>query len=234
MQFCSFIRSNLVIFIHNFLSEGPTLDVLEKCQEVEARARELDKQIPDFAYSPNPHRYWVLACLNFKTRNSVERNKKDLWLSLLNITCRHVVASLTERSLCLIQNQSQCLVDLCGALHCDIEINFGLKKSKCNPAAAARNKHLCESLADSCFPVNDGPAASRLHEFFLHQFCDAHSCTGSRKPFSRDRRRDENGNSTVEVHISNWQKEKTILIDRSVVFGSSLASPTLSESIEVY
>ncbi|XP_057750160.1 uncharacterized protein LOC130968739 isoform X3 [Arachis stenosperma] len=181
-----------------------------------------------------PLRYWVLACLNFKTRNSVERNKKDLWLSLLNITCRHVVASLTERSLCLIQNQSQCLVDLCGALHCDIEINFGLKKSKCNPAAAARNKHLCESLADSCFPVNDGPAASRLHEFFLHQFCDAHSCTGSRKPFSRDRRRDENGNSTVEVHISNWQKEKTILIDRSVVFGSSLASPTLSESIEVY
>ncbi|KAL1294726.1 uncharacterized protein LOC107617894 [Arachis ipaensis] len=42
------------------------------------------------------------------------------------------------------KNQSQCLADLCGALHCDIEINFGLKKSKCNPAAAARNKHLCE------------------------------------------------------------------------------------------
>ncbi|XP_057746554.1 uncharacterized protein LOC130965788 isoform X1 [Arachis stenosperma] len=89
-------------------------------------------------------------------------------------------------------NQSQCLADLCGALHCDIEINSGLKKSKCNPAAAARNKHLCESLADSCFPVNDGPAASRLHEFFLHQFCDAHSCTGSRKPFSRGRRKKTN------------------------------------------
>ncbi|XP_057750163.1 uncharacterized protein LOC130968739 isoform X5 [Arachis stenosperma] len=150
---------------------------------------------------------------------------------------RPELGSLINRFLILHTRQihtSQCLVDLCGALHCDIEINFGLKKSKCNPAAAARNKHLCESLADSCFPVNDGPAASRLHEFFLHQFCDAHSCTGSRKPFSRDRRRDENGNSTVEVHISNWQKEKTILIDRSVVFGSSLASPTLSESIEVY
>nr|XP_029150993.1 uncharacterized protein LOC112790059 isoform X2 [Arachis hypogaea] len=48
------------------------------------------------------------------------------------------------------------------------------------------------SLADSCFPVNDGPAASRLHEFFLHQFCDAHSCTGSRKPFSRGRRKKTN------------------------------------------
>ncbi|XP_015958063.1 uncharacterized protein LOC107482087 isoform X3 [Arachis duranensis] len=123
-------------------------------------------------------------------------------------------------------NQSQCLADLCGALHCDIEINSGLKKSKCNPAAAARNKHLCESLADSCFPVNDGPAASRLHEFFLHQFCDAHSCTGSRKPFSRGRRRDEKGNSTVEAHHSNWQKEKTILMDRSVTFGSSRFSNT--------
>ncbi|XP_057759833.1 uncharacterized protein LOC130980197 isoform X1 [Arachis stenosperma] len=123
-------------------------------------------------------------------------------------------------------NQSQLLADLCGALYCDIEINFGLKKSKCNPAAAARNKHLCESLANSCFPVNDGPAASRLHEFFLHQFCDAHSCTGNRKPFSKGRRRDEKGNSTVEAHLSNWQKEKTILMDRSVAFGSSRFSNT--------
>ncbi|KAL4391062.1 hypothetical protein AHAS_Ahas03G0207500 [Arachis hypogaea] len=82
------------------------------------------------------------------------------------------------------------------------------------------------SLADSYFPVNDGPAASRLHEFFLHQFCDAHSCIGSKKPFSRDRQRDEKGNSTVEAHLSNWQKEKTILMDRFVVFGSSCFSNT--------
>ncbi|XP_027341773.1 uncharacterized protein LOC113854766 isoform X2 [Abrus precatorius] len=89
-------------------------------------------------------------------------------------------------------SQSQCLADVCGALHCDLEMNSGSKKSKCNPPAAARNKHLCESLADSCFPVNEGPAASRLHEFFLHQFCDAHSCTGSGKPFSRGRRKKTN------------------------------------------
>ncbi|XP_058751913.1 uncharacterized protein LOC131625012 [Vicia villosa] len=90
-------------------------------------------------------------------------------------------------------NESQCLADVCGALHCDHDINSRSKKSKCNPAAAARNKHLCETLADSCFPVNTGPAASRLHEFFLHQFCDAHSCTGSGKPFSRGRRKKKNG-----------------------------------------
>ncbi|XLS86442.1 hypothetical protein HN51_036608 [Arachis hypogaea] len=166
-------------------------------------------------------------------------------------------------------------MDLCGALHCDIEINFGLKKSKCNPAVAARNKHLCKSLADSCFPVNDGPAASRLHatasyidnlsEFFMHQFCDVHSCTGSRKPFSRGRQedkcilhrcfhfafdaaatllslyllyllRDEKGNSTVEAHLSNWQKEKTILMDRSVAFGSSRFSQTfrIHRSLLIY
>ncbi|TKY46910.1 hypothetical protein E2542_SST28959 [Spatholobus suberectus] len=86
-------------------------------------------------------------------------------------------------------SESHCLADVCGALHCDHEMNSGSKKSKCNPAAAARNKHLCETLADSCFPVNEGPGASRLHEFFLHQFCDAHSCTGSSKPFSRGRRK---------------------------------------------
>ncbi|RZB51360.1 hypothetical protein D0Y65_047975, partial [Glycine soja] len=89
-------------------------------------------------------------------------------------------------------SESQCIADVCGALHCDHEMNSGSKKSKCNPAAAAKNKHLCESLADSCFPVTEGPAASRLHEFFLHQFCDAHSCTGNRKPFSRGRRKKTN------------------------------------------
>ncbi|CAL0310888.1 unnamed protein product [Lupinus luteus] len=86
----------------------------------------------------------------------------------------------------------RCLADVCGALHCDHEINSGSKKSKCNPAAVAKNKHMCESLADSCFPINEGPAASRLHDFFLRQFCDAHSCTGSGKPFSRGRRKKTN------------------------------------------
>lgn len=84
---------------------------------------------------------------------------------------------------------SKCLADLCGALHCDHVMNSKSPKSKCNPAAVARNRHLCESLADSCFPVNLGPSASRLHELFLRQFCDAHSCSGGRKPFSRGSRK---------------------------------------------
>ncbi|KAF2555075.1 hypothetical protein F2Q68_00017642 [Brassica cretica] len=59
---------------------------------------------------------------------------------------------------------TKCLADLCGALHCDFVLSSKKAKSKCNPAAAAQNRHLCESLANTCFPVSQGPAASRLHE----------------------------------------------------------------------
>ncbi|CAN8251797.1 unnamed protein product [Cochlearia groenlandica] len=81
---------------------------------------------------------------------------------------------------------TKCLADLCGALHCDFVLSSSKKaKSKCNPAAVAKNRHLCESVANSCFPVSQGPSASRLHEHFLRQFCDAHTCTGRIKPFPR-------------------------------------------------
>ncbi|KAG4970001.1 hypothetical protein JHK82_035696 [Glycine max] len=83
------------------------------------------------------------------------------------------------------ESHGKCLGDLCGALHCDAVMNFKSSRSKCNPAAAARNRHLCENLADNCFPISEGPSAGRLHELFLHQFCDAHTCSGKHKPFSR-------------------------------------------------
>ncbi|KAA8542175.1 hypothetical protein F0562_023327 [Nyssa sinensis] len=88
-------------------------------------------------------------------------------------------------------SHSKCLADLCGALHCDLVMDFSAKphKTRCNPAAAARNRHLCESLADNCFPINQGSSANRLHELFLRQFCDAHTCSGGRKPFTRGGRK---------------------------------------------
>ncbi|CAN8272961.1 unnamed protein product [Cochlearia groenlandica] len=82
-------------------------------------------------------------------------------------------------------SRGKCMADLCGALHCDFVVGTSRLKSKCNSAAAARNRHLCESLANTCFPVNNGPSTNRLHELFLRQFCDAHTCTGSSKPFSK-------------------------------------------------
>ncbi|WOL00416.1 hypothetical protein Cni_G09129 [Canna indica] len=85
----------------------------------------------------------------------------------------------------LNDSQGRCLADLCGALHCDQMVESKRTKTKCNPAAAARNHHLCESLANSCFPTNQGHSASRLHEFFLRQFCDAHTCSAGKQPFSR-------------------------------------------------
>ncbi|XP_022989704.1 uncharacterized protein LOC111486705 isoform X2 [Cucurbita maxima] len=89
-------------------------------------------------------------------------------------------------------SRSKCMADLCGALHCDHVMDSVSQKSKCNPAAAARNKDMSEALADSCFPINEGASASHLHEFFLHQFCDAHTCSRKPKPFSRGRQRNAN------------------------------------------
>ncbi|KAJ6812292.1 uncharacterized protein M6B38_149360 [Iris pallida] len=86
-------------------------------------------------------------------------------------------------------SQGRCLADLCGALHCDLMDDTKKSKNKCNPGAMSRNRHLCESLADSCFPTNQGRSTSRLHELFLRQFCDAHTCNGGKKPFSRGGRK---------------------------------------------
>ncbi|KAJ6776871.1 ZINC FINGER PROTEIN-RELATED [Salix koriyanagi] len=82
--------------------------------------------------------------------------------------------------------------------HYDL-LNVSHSRPKCNPAAIGRNKHLCESLADSCFPVSEGPSALHLNEFFLRQFCDAHTCSGGRKPFSKGGKRET---STLHVVIS--------------------------------
>lgn len=95
-----------------------------------------------------------------------------------------------------IQGGGKCLADLCGALHCDQVIKPKVPKSKCNPAAATRNRLLCEvvfggcvssicfrdfsylfiivlqNLADSCFPIHQGLASSQLHgsQFLLSLF----------------------------------------------------------------
>ncbi|KAH9776625.1 C2H2-type domain-containing protein [Citrus sinensis] len=86
-------------------------------------------------------------------------------------------------------SHGKCLADLCGALHCDFMMNSKSSRSKCNPAAVAKNRHLCESLANRCFPINQGSSASRLHELFLRQFCDAHKCPRKSQPFPKGGRK---------------------------------------------
>lgn len=48
-----------------------------------------------------------------------------------------------------IQSHGKCLADLCGALHCDFVMNSKSSRSKCNPAAVAKNRHLCEVVSTS-------------------------------------------------------------------------------------
>ncbi|BBH00489.1 C2H2-like zinc finger protein [Prunus dulcis] len=76
------------------------------------------------------------------------------------------------------------------------------------------NRHynlLNVGLADSCFPVSSGPSASRLHEFFLRQFCDAHTCTGGQKPFSQGRRKgSERGTQELKRVTQSGRKKKPI------------------------
>ncbi|RXH96093.1 hypothetical protein DVH24_008593 [Malus domestica] len=149
---------------------------------------------------------------------------------------------------------SKCLADLCGALHCDAVMNTKSSKTKCNPASVARNHHLCEGLANSCFPINQSPSARRLNdrllflylslhldllvEFFLHQFCHAHTCSGKRKLFPRGgkmeiKRREKDKREVWITPPMNWNSspmnvEFTNNRTLSYEFGTSSVPATLS------
>ncbi|KAL6905658.1 hypothetical protein ACP4OV_003259 [Aristida adscensionis] len=152
----------------------------------------------------------------------------------------------------LVDNShGRCLADLCGALHCDLMMEFKKPKGKCNAAAAERNRHVCEASQTVAFLLIRGflPAvfmkfsdAAFFVEFFLRQFCDAHTCSRSTKPFPKGGRETNKQVLLGHVHIDidtfapvlsdsflapeaneercsrskeifkNWAEEKTILI----------------------
>lgn len=88
-----------------------------------------------------------------------------------------------------------CLADLCGALHCDYYdsmLSPKHKKTTCKPAVADRNRHACEVLANTCFPVDQSNAAHKLNDFFKRQFCDAHTCKRQLKIYPRGSGRNKN------------------------------------------
>lgn len=55
---------------------------------------------------------------------------------------------------CSIQSRIKCLADVCGALHCDRVVETVSQKSKCNPAAAARKKHMCEVTSEDFLQIS--------------------------------------------------------------------------------
>lgn len=88
----------------------------------------------------------------------------------------------------IVGGRNRCLADMCGAIHCDsVAASSKVKwdRRKCNQGAVDRNRHLCEALADTCFPSQESATARRLNDFFLRQFCDAHTCKKGRKLFPR-------------------------------------------------
>ncbi|KAI7732322.1 hypothetical protein M8C21_010061 [Ambrosia artemisiifolia] len=122
----------------------------------------------------------------------------------------------------LLNVSHNCLADLCGALHCDHAANSIVPKTKCNPAAAARNRHLCESLADSCFPVHQGPSASRLHEAYQHfllGYININSVAASRLLCHSVSypKRNEKGHTGIKAHLKTEPKEKAILVGQAHV-----------------
>ncbi|VAI31734.1 unnamed protein product [Triticum turgidum subsp. durum] len=121
----------------------------------------------------------------------------------------------------LDNTQGRCLADLCEALHCDLTMEFKKPKSKCNAAAAARNRHLCENLADSCFPINQGHSASRLHETnkqilpgSLHLDDAAFACVLSHSIFTPEG--NEERRSSFQTNWKNRAQEKAVLVVRSL------------------
>eukprot|EP00249_Psilotum_nudum_P009752 c22131_g1_i2 orf=937-1539(-) len=101
-------------------------------------------------------------------------------------------------------SRNRCLADVCGALHCDYMdsiLQSKHSKGKCNSLAAEKNRHLCESVAESCFPPQESSTARRLHDFFLRQFCDAHTCEKGVKYFPRGSGRDGNAAFFLAVSI---------------------------------
>ncbi|VVB09428.1 unnamed protein product [Arabis nemorensis] len=132
----------------------------------------------------------ILEVLEYPEDNSVSKPREDGFHETHCSRERSRIAweIVQEYLMPYVENERYQLPSNC-RVHRDNDIyraqNTARLKSKCNPAAAARNRLLCESLANTCFPVNNGPSANRLHEFFLRQFCDAHTCSGGSKPLSK-------------------------------------------------
>ncbi|KAI8529150.1 hypothetical protein RHMOL_Rhmol12G0203600 [Rhododendron molle] len=122
-------------------------------------------------------------------------------------------------------SESKCLADLCGALHCDFTMDSYSKfrKTKCNPAAAARNHHLCESLADSCFPVGQSPSANRLHEAYKHFLLGYFNIDPDAAPNLLSNclfapKRNKKRNPRVEAHLTTWTKIEAFIVGKLKIY----------------
>eukprot|EP00238_Polyblepharides_amylifera_P001502 CAMPEP_0196572184 /NCGR_PEP_ID=MMETSP1081-20130531/2267_1 /TAXON_ID=36882 /ORGANISM="Pyramimonas amylifera, Strain CCMP720" /LENGTH=177 /DNA_ID=CAMNT_0041889401 /DNA_START=305 /DNA_END=838 /DNA_ORIENTATION=+ len=80
-----------------------------------------------------------------------------------------------------------CLADYCDLIHCDHDHPLRVKHEHnffaCKPTDVEGKRHLCEAIAQKCFPREEGPDLANMHDFFVRQFCEAHTCSPARQMF---------------------------------------------------
>ncbi|XP_022882620.1 uncharacterized protein LOC111399490 isoform X3 [Olea europaea var. sylvestris] len=74
-------------------------------------------------------------------------------------------------------------------------------------------------LADSCFPVNQGPPATRLHEAYKHLLPGNFNTDFDVPPNILPDclfvpKRNENGRATTQAHLKTWKKTKAFLMEK--------------------
>ncbi|KAG6401214.1 hypothetical protein SASPL_138063 [Salvia splendens] len=163
----------------------------------------------------------------FRAEKYLDQHFDNRHYNLLNVVCDIVlifsVLGCIEMCIYMIQlywflylqSHGKCLADLCGALHCDYVINSQLHKAKCTPGAASRNRHLCEDLANNCFPVNKGPSATRLHVLrCTYLFKRSKTVLSGRQGmWLLLEIQGEKRNDTAHARSKTWEKTKTLLME---------------------
>ncbi|OMP04824.1 Kelch repeat type 2 [Corchorus olitorius] len=124
-------------------------------------------------------------------------------------------------------NQSKCLADLCGALHCDFVMNSKSLKAKCNPAAVARNRHLCEIFFCTNFVMltlalaKENPSlkeasfiGSEASEFTLYGFVnsDVDATSSFLCSLLFVSKRNEEWNPSAKASAKSWTENKTLIV----------------------
>mmetsp|Transcript_38023 Transcript_38023/g.82671 ORF Transcript_38023/g.82671 Transcript_38023/m.82671 type:complete len:277 (-) Transcript_38023:113-943(-) len=165
---------------------------------------QLDQSKYNMSSSCMLHRHKDMFLAQEKNKKEIRRHQwKCAECSKVFRGEHYIDEHMTNRHLDTIREDAEvCLADYCDVLHCDHDHPVKSKHEKfhaCKPSEMASRHHLCEVIANKCFPTEDGPDAAAMHEFFMHQFCDAHSCSPVRNLFPG---RDEVGGKQVLFYVA--------------------------------
>lgn len=193
------LRAPLLLLLLGTASAQEVTPMVKKCsQERSRRAREvLDVYFypflpqmgkgnlsADCALQPSRDMYRVYE----QHKKEVRRNQwKCLFCDKIFRTEHFLDKHYENRHLSEIPTDAEvCLADYCDVLHCDAGSMLVAKHEQlkaCKQTDMAKRRHRCEAVGHRCFPPEDGANMAHLHDFFMHQFCDAHTCSADRQMF---------------------------------------------------